>query len=283
MQVDKTQSLPLPSYMADTASRSMKSRRDSPRTDRALSITRTRRFGRNKNPEMPAGKNFSTASRMQETSSTEGESSCSVSVGESLSQPCPANRSGRRTLSAPSGRAPRHRRALADAALYQHLDEKSLMASTQGPSMLQQESPPATKTAWILSQASKLHGARPSYFVRSSFLESCEANGVSLPTYWHLKQSPAVLREGIDDVTKGAHLVGLANDTVGRLESKRRTMQKTRMLLNKHHPKILSVSAMSSHLVSTPPEEEMPMNRGSSLQMPDVIEDTGFSGSDPCI
>jgi len=157
------------------------------------------------------------------------------------------------------------------------------MASTQGSSMLQKELPALAKTSWILSEASKLHESRPSYFVRSSFSQSCEDNGVSLPTYWHLKQSPVVLHHGIDDVAKSARLVGLANDAVGRLDSKRKNMQKTRMLLNKHHPKILGISAMSAQKVSAHAEEDLPMNRENSFQIPAVIKDTSVPGSDPCI
>lgn len=192
----------------------------------------------------------------------------------------------RRAISTTSGRVPRHRLVLAEAAVQQHVEETSSM-STAGSSMLEQESslPFAHKdrTDFILSEASKLHQARPSYFVRSSFSQTCEVNGVSLPTHWHVKQSPAVLQEGIGDVKKGVHLVSLTNDAVGRLESKRKTMQKTRILPDKHLPKIFGISRKSAQFVCAFPEKELPSNRERFFEVLDVLFDGPAYSSDPCI
>lgn len=229
-------SSPMPSYMRPTASRSIKSRRDSLKRDRSD------RFGRSKIPEMsplvgtsssiPAGRSSSVPSQMQET-----------------------------------GRVPRHLRALADAAALQDVEATSSMPSS-GSSMLQQESlqPFVQKHRphFILSEASKLHEARPSYFVRSSFSQTCEANGVALPTHWHVKQSPVVLQEGIDDIKKGVHLVNLAKDAIGRLESKRK-------------------SAESEQFVCALPEQDLLRSRERFFEVLYVLFDSPACGIDPCI
>lgn len=223
-----------------------------------------------------------------------------------------------------SGRVPRHRLILAEAAVQQHVEDKSSMStagseaaaqqhveekssmptagseaavqqhveekssmSIAGSSMLEQESSlpfvHKDKTGFILSEASKLHQARPSYFVRSSFSQTCEVNGVSLPTHWHVKQCPAVLQDGIGDIKKGVHLVSLTNDAVGRLESKRKTMQKTRILPDKHLPKIVGTSTESAQFVCAFPEKELPSNRDHFFEVLDVLFDGPAYSSDPCI